>query len=238
MLPFLKASGLLEEVGRNVYVATSAAKAWLETENDLDFVRILHANMRFVGEAIRAANENIVHNEIYAQAKQHGLNAEKARWVTGFLLEAGLLEEPQYLHLKATPAGRQFVLELPLVNAEDLDDTMLKADRSDIKGTVAPPVQEESSQLTARLYNAACDPYTEGKASGIAFEEAIAEIFNFMGFHAKRKFLDFPVNNKFSTDGFNSGNQRIHHTPLVVKTNLVPVFVIAGYTIKLIKLRG
>ena len=31
MLPFLKASGLLEEVGRNIYVATPAAKAWLET---------------------------------------------------------------------------------------------------------------------------------------------------------------------------------------------------------------
>ena len=48
--------------------------------------------------------------------------------------------------------------------------------------TVTPPVQEESSQLTARLYNAARDPYAEGKASGVAFEEAIAEIFNFMGF--------------------------------------------------------
>lgn len=186
MLPFLKASGLLEEVGRNVYVATPAAKAWLETGNDLDFVRILHANMRFVGEMIRAANEDIVRNEIYAQAKQHGLNAEKGRWIAGFLLEAGLLEEPQYLHLKATPVGRQFVLGLPLMSAEDLDDTALKADRSDIKETVASSVQEESSQLTARLYNAARDPYAEGRASGVAFEEAIAEIFNFMGFNAKR----------------------------------------------------
>ncbi len=50
MLPFLKASGLLEEVGRNIYVATPAAKAWLETGSDLDFIRILHSNMQFVGE--------------------------------------------------------------------------------------------------------------------------------------------------------------------------------------------
>jgi len=186
ILPFLKASGLLEEVGRNVYVATPAAKAWLETGNDLDFVRILHANMRFVGEMIRAANEDIVRNELYTQAKQYGLNAEKARWIAGFLIEAGLLEEPQYLHLKATPVGRQFVLGLPLVNAEDLDDTTLKSDRAGMKEAVAPPVQEESGQLTTRLYNAARDPYAEGKASGVAFEEAIAEIFNFMGFNAKR----------------------------------------------------
>lgn len=186
MLPFLKASGLLEEVGRNVYVATPAAKAWLETGNDLDFVRILHANMRFVGEMIKAANEDIIRNEIYARAKQHGLNTEKARWITGFLLEAGLLEEPQYLHLKATPVGKQFVLELPLANAEDLDDAILKPESSDIKKAAASPAQEESEQLTARLHNTARDPYAEGKASGVAFEEAIAEAFNFMGFYAKR----------------------------------------------------
>lgn len=186
MLPFLIASGLLEEVGRNVYVATPAAKAWLETGNNLDFVRILHANIRFVGEMIRAANEDIVRNEVYAQAKQHGLNAEKTRWIAGFLLEAGLLEEPQYLHLKATPVGRQFVLELPLVSAEDLDDVTLKPEGTGMKETVMSPVQEESERLTARLHNAARDPYAEGKTSGVAVEEAIAEIFNFMGFHAKR----------------------------------------------------
>lgn len=186
MLPFLKASGLLEEVGRNIYVTTSAAKAWLETGNDLDFVRIIHANMRFVGEMIWAANEDSVRNDIYTQAKRHGLNAEKARWIAGFLLEAGLLEEPQYLHLKATPVGRQFVKGLPLANAGDLNDAALKADASDRKETTASPVQEKSEQLAARLHNAALDPYAEGKASGVALEEAIAEVFDFMGFDAKR----------------------------------------------------
>lgn len=186
MLPFLKASGLLEEVGRNIYVATPAAKAWLETGNDLDFVRILHANMRFVGEMISATIEDSVRNDIYAQAKQYGLNSEKARWIAGFLLEAGLLEEPQYLHLKATPVGKQFVLELPLANAENLEETILRLDVSETQNTAVDPVQEESDQLISRLHNAARDPSSEGKASGVAFEEAIAEIFNFMGFDARR----------------------------------------------------
>lgn len=31
MLPFLKASGIIEEVGRNIYITTPAAKAWCET---------------------------------------------------------------------------------------------------------------------------------------------------------------------------------------------------------------
>ena len=186
MLPFLKASGLLEEVGRNIYVATSAAKAWLGTGSDLDFIRILHANMRFVGEMINVTIEDSVRNDVYAQAKPYGLNTEKARWIAGFLLEAGLLEEPQYLHLKATPLGKKFVLELPLANAENLEETVLRLDVSETKNAAVEPIQEEGDQLITRLHNAARDPGAEGKASGVAFEEAIAEIFNFMGFDARR----------------------------------------------------
>ncbi len=114
MLPFLKAAGLLEEVGRNIYEATPAAKAWLQSGNDLDFIRILHANMRFVGEMIKAAEQEIARNDMYAQAALFGLNKEKARWIAGFLLEAGLLEETWYLHLKATRIGRRFAADLPL----------------------------------------------------------------------------------------------------------------------------
>ena len=80
-------------MGRSVYLATPAAKAWLETGNDLDFIRILHSNMKFVGEMIREAENDIVRNSIYEQGKKYGLNNEKARWIAGFLLEAGLLEE-------------------------------------------------------------------------------------------------------------------------------------------------
>lgn len=106
MLPFLKASGLLEEVGRNVYRATAAAQAWIETGNDLDFVRILHAHMRFVGEILLYAENDIARNDIYLKGKMYGMNGEKTRWIVGFLLEAGLLEEPQYLHLKTTKMGK------------------------------------------------------------------------------------------------------------------------------------
>ena len=123
MLPFLKASGIIEEVGRNIYIATPAAKAWCETGDDLDFVRILHAHMRFVGEMIKAAERDVVRNDLYAQAKVYGLNTEKARWIAGFLLEAGLLEEPRYLHLRATSLGKCFVAELPLAEENACETT-------------------------------------------------------------------------------------------------------------------
>lgn len=185
MLPFLKASGLIEEVGRNTYIATPAAKAWCETGDDLDFVRILHVHMRFVGEMIKAAENDVVRNEIYDEAKRYGLNREKARWIAGFLLEAGLLEEPQYLHLKATLLGNCFVHNLPLTDEiiyeekHEMDDAVVMIDSDNFR-------VDTTKQLFDRLHTAAFDPMAEGKGAGVAFEEAIADIFCFMGFDAKR----------------------------------------------------
>ncbi|WP_271004147.1 restriction endonuclease [Listeria seeligeri] len=184
MLPFLKVSGLLEEVGRNIYLATPAANAWIGTGNDLDFIRIFHSNMQFVGEMIKAAENDIVRNDIYAQAKLYGLNVEKARWIVGFLLEAGLLEETQYLHLKATLTGKRFVAGLPL--AERPVEEHKERDISNRQKDEVVPLRGELEQIIERLNNSSRDPGAEGKASGVAFEEAIAQIFCFMGFDAKR----------------------------------------------------
>ncbi|MDO4943513.1 MAG: hypothetical protein Q4E73_11880 [Lachnospiraceae bacterium] len=118
MMPFLKADGLMEEVGRNIYIATTAAKAWCDSGSDLDFIRILHCHKRFVGEMILIAEKVITRNEIYAEASKYGINTEKARWIMGFLLEAGLLKETQYLHVKATQLGIRFANGLPLMPKE------------------------------------------------------------------------------------------------------------------------
>lgn len=185
MLPFLKASGIIEEVGRNIYIATPAAKAWCETGDDLDFVRILHAHMRFVGEMIKAAENDTVRNELYAQAKVYGLNTEKARWIAGFLLEAGLLEEPQYLHLRATSLGKCFVAELPL-EEESACETTEEINEENNCIDSSNTLTDKNKQIFEQLHTASIDPSAEGKASGVAFEEAIANIFNLMGFDAKR----------------------------------------------------
>ena len=86
MMPFLRADGLIEEVGRNIYVSTAAARAWCESGNDLDFIRIIHSHKRFVGEMIALAEQVITRNDIYDQAKKYGINTEKARWIMGFCL--------------------------------------------------------------------------------------------------------------------------------------------------------
>ena len=45
---------------------------------------------------------------------------------------------------------------------------------------------DDTEQLFNRLHAAAIDPMAEGKGAGVALEEAIADIFRFMGFEAKR----------------------------------------------------
>ena len=187
MMPFLKADGLLEEVGRNVYIATSAAKAWCESGNDLDFIRILHSHKRFVGELLLAAKDVSVRNDIYEQAKKYGLNTEKTRWIIGFLLEAGLLEETQYLHIKTTQLGLKLAAELPLseVMSEEVfrKDVDLTSEKVVVHREVA---DSDDDKIFEALCIAAKDPMADGKASGVAFEESIASVFRYMGFDAKR----------------------------------------------------
>lgn len=183
MLPFLKVAGFIEEVGRNIYIATAAAKSWIETGNDLDFIRILHSHMRFVGEMIKYAENDITRNGIYAQAKLYGLNQEKARWIAGFLVEAGLLEEPQYLHLKATPLGKCFASSLPLLNIDQFEK---KENNNKAKEYLDNHFENYLSIIANRLDNASKNPNAEGKSAGIAFEESIAELMAFMGFEAKK----------------------------------------------------
>lgn len=181
-MPFLKASGLLEEVGRNIYITSSVAKEWCETGVDIDFIRILHCHYRFVGEMILFAENDVTRNEIYQEAKEYGLNNEKARWIAGFLVEAGLLEEPQYLHLKATTFGMEFANTLPLT-----DKNVYMAEINSKENIVAETKKNPSeNDLFERLSAAALDPLAEGKASGVAFEEEIAKVFRYMGFEAKR----------------------------------------------------
>lgn len=182
MLPFLKASGLLEEVGRNVYLATAAAQAWVETGNELDFIRILHIHMRFVGEILLYAQNDIVRNDIYHIGKNYGMNKEKTRWMTGFLLEAGLLDEPRYLHLKTTKMGKTFAETLPLEKTVQYDITEESAEE---KVSISDSESNKLDIISERLRVAAVNPAAEGKLSGVAFEEAISDLFSYMGFRAE-----------------------------------------------------
>lgn len=182
ILPFLKASGLLEEVGRNIYLTTPAAQSWLKTGNDLDFIRIIHSHMQCVGELLLVCKNNIIRNDLYSYSNLFGLNKEKTRWIIGFLLEAGLLEETQYLHLKTTPVGMKFITDLPLAEKPykkiNKDTPLIKKKKSSSSN--------ELNQIIDSLIESSQNPGAGGLPPGQCFEESIAQIFSYLGFEANR----------------------------------------------------
>lgn len=180
MMPFLRASGLLVEVGRGVYEATPAAKAWVESGEDVNFVRILHARMRFVGEMIRAVEPDVERSKMYAAGQKYGLNVEKCRWIASFLLSAELIEEPRYGSLRATATGIALVQELPLADPpDDHPDAKLGTD----KISFPPGVEVES--IKDRLVRLSMDPRSGGSKPGSEFERAVRDAFREMGFEAR-----------------------------------------------------
>ena len=180
MMPFLRASGVLIEVGRGIYEATPAAKAWVESADDINFIRILHAHMRFVGEMIAVVESNTERSQMYAIGKQYGLNIEKCRWIASFLLNTGLIEESRYGSLRATAAGIALLQELPLGDVPTPDDSHVTPAVSDSPRT--DQVFEET--LKARLMRLSKDPQPNGTKPGSAFEHAVRDTFREMGFQA------------------------------------------------------
>ncbi|UYY83098.1 restriction endonuclease [Arthrobacter sp. YA7-1] len=180
MLPFLRASGILVEVGRGVFEATPAARAWIESGDDLNFIRILHANMRFVGEMIRVVENDVARNEMYAEASLFGLNVDKCRWIASFLLNTGLLEEPRYGSLRATPRGLAFLTELPLA---EIPTAQVKVSREAEHDNELNEVR--SVALSENLNKLSREPVSAGLASGKAFENAVRDVFLAMGFEAR-----------------------------------------------------
>lgn len=189
MLPFMRAGGFLQEVQRGVFVATGAAKAWLESGSEYNFIRLLHANMRFVGEQISFSIEKTPRNDLYAEGIRYGLNKDKVRWIISFLLDAGLLIETSFTSVQASATGVKFADDLPLaVKPGHIEDP---ASAQSGESNAVGSIEEESTasvafEITDGLRRTATDPGADGKASGAAFEEFIRDAFAEMGFGARR----------------------------------------------------
>ena len=133
--------------------------------------------MRYVGEMIRTVQNDVTRRAMYADAATYGLNVDKARWIAGFLLDTGLIDEPRYGSLRATPRGSVLMAELPL--AEVLSNSPGDVtSATDGAFTTAAPL----STLRADLDRFAREPLGGGTISGHAFERTVGLVFRAMGF--------------------------------------------------------
>lgn len=184
MLPFMRAAGLLQEVRRGVFSATPVAKAWLQSGSDIDFIRILHVNMKFVGELIRAAKTNVSRNDVYQEGVKYGLNKDKVRWRTAFMVESGLLVETSWSSVRATATGLRLIETLPLAEPSTLE---VAAELESAAALTSPlRDQDEVSRIVESLMRTSVAPSADGAAPGAAFEGCIESAFRHMGFHAQR----------------------------------------------------
>ena len=179
MMPFLRASGLMHEIGLGVYQATAPARAWVESGDDINFIRILHARMRFVGEMLRTVEPDVTRADMYSEAAKFGLNTDKSRWIASFLEDTGLIEQPRHGSLRTTPFGLALLAELPLAEPPSLEDQERK--HSDSQARVA---REVLPSHTAKLVKLSQTPQALNQGSGKAFENATRDAFRALGFHA------------------------------------------------------
>lgn len=184
MMPFMRAAGLLQEVRRGVFVATPAAKAWLRSGSDIDLIRILHSQMRFVGEVVRSAKTSTPRNKLYEEGVEYGLNKEKVRWLLSFLIESGLLVETTWTSVQATPTGLRFIESLPLAEPMSLPGVAPLVFTAPTEKSLGK--QERVAGIVGDLIRTSTDPSADGKPSGTAFEMHIECIFHYLGFQAQR----------------------------------------------------
>jgi hypothetical protein len=179
MMPFLRASGLLHEIGLGIYQATAPARAWVESEDDVNFVRILHANMKFVGEMIHTVERDVTRAEMYREAAKYGLNVDKSRWIASFLEDTDLIEQPRYGSLRATARGLALIAELPLAEAPDSDRMPhITSDKTQPRDQKFPP------SLADKLTMFSQSPQALSQGSGKAFENSVCDAFRALGFSA------------------------------------------------------
>ncbi|MGY3567794.1 restriction endonuclease [Sinomonas sp. RB5] len=117
-LSTLRAAGLYKPCGRNRFTATAAARAWLESNADVDLVRILHANFRFVGELLAKVDElkraPDLHRFAMTEYGLEGANPQQTARTMQILRSAGLLQETGYAQYMATATAKALLRELPL----------------------------------------------------------------------------------------------------------------------------
>ncbi|WP_280329188.1 hypothetical protein [Nocardia wallacei] len=106
----LKSLGLIERVRMGRWSATGAAMAWLESDDDIDLVRIVHSRVWFVGEILHVLQDGPADAatvaSLSAQFGREALRVPGIRTRFALLRECGVLEKFDHQRFQLTPAGR------------------------------------------------------------------------------------------------------------------------------------
>lgn len=170
--------GLLEYTGKEIVAATPIGLEWAETGDALNLVRILHAAVQGVGEALNHADQLTTSGDVHralwpAVEGEAPVHLNRTARIMRILELAGALTEVSWGKFVISPLGRQLAAELP----------MLEADTSDLTANsqaLEAQIPDAWLRLTEELLSSSRDSQHPTR-----FEKAIADAFEMLGVEAR-----------------------------------------------------
>lgn len=171
----LRSIGLLEQISVDGFAAADAAVVWLDSDDDVDLVRIVHANIAYVGELISAtddANKSPALVDYMRETYGADLDVSGVRGRLHLLLACGLLEQSAWAQYRPTRLGRAVAAELPMCPALEQPESG--------DGTGDPHTHGLGDALAQELTEAATD-----SAHPERFEQAVCDSLTYLGMDAE-----------------------------------------------------
>jgi len=175
--------GLISRVSEAAWAATPEALEWASSGEGVDFVRIAHARVRFIGEILGLLREGPLTTAELANrsgvAGRNSLSTSAVRARLGLLREAGMVTKLSQKEFQLTPLGRAAGGILPL----DLASSSSPAGEVEPQAVtaVAPSAKQHADLLVAELLASARDSRDPNR-----MEYATRDAFRFLGFKAER----------------------------------------------------
>jgi hypothetical protein len=176
-LTTMRTLGLYEPAGRSNFRATPPALEWINGDDDVALVRIIHCHVRFVGELLQHVDDLKRAPKLHELGiSEYGVEAASYK-STGKLMavlkDAGVLHEVGYAQYEATTLGTQLAQELPL--AQSKTERNRTAILSDLESS-SPTEMDELDALAADLRQASID-----SSNPTRFEKLIQKAFERLG---------------------------------------------------------
>jgi len=185
-LSTLRAGGLIDQTGPDSFSASSLAVEWVESDDPIDLVRIMHCHYVGVGETLEALEHAERSGEV-AQWLEHHYDipvlttTEVARRLR--LLEAaGLVGRITQFTYKLNPLGRAVYRSLPLLRAVGGGETSEAGafEAGSAHNQKDHEAHRESQELAQELREAALDA-----SHYVRLERAAAAALQFLGLDAE-----------------------------------------------------
>lgn len=175
--------GLIEATGRDKYQSTALARAWLESDNSLDLVRIVHTRVRFMGELLAKLTLSESASLLTSEALNLQIPVGDLQRRLLLLLDANLIEESGVRRYRVTPIGAQFVHSLPLESSIASDES----GGSSPEASASADGQTQEARKSSNHDLLAADLREAGRAASDhqRLERAVAAAFAFMGYSSE-----------------------------------------------------